>query len=154
MSIRLLNRFYSVSTRNIISDDFVQKYDQFTALSSAEKLQRLTDRGLNVLLASSGFSDALTEVKWGILTSQLSKKNVTLSPYYSHDAAANLQELLRHINIPIFGDPTKNLSLAASDWRNSKQFTIPLSGQAPPDHQLVNKLLLPFLKGLSLPTFL
>ncbi len=79
---------------------------------------------------------------WNLL-----KDKVVLAPYKPHDSAKNLLELLPHLKIPTLGDPTKELSPASSDWRNRRQFTIPLSGQMQADHLEVNKMLFSHLKG-------
>lgn len=141
------HRTYSKKTSHIITPEFKKKYDNFIHLPSEEKLERLITQGLHALAPPlTKPNPASIEARWEGVGERLREKNIQLASFNKSSLVKNLIELLPHIEIPV-SKPSKELSLSARNWKNRKEITIPLSGEALSDHTLVNEMLSRHLKG-------
>jgi hypothetical protein len=145
------HRHYSVPTNSIASPinhlEYKKKYDHFVYIPTEKKLERLIAQGLRCLEPNStDISQGPIEGNWEQASNRLRQRNIQLAPFDKSSLVNNLLALLPHIEIPI-KKQDKEPSLSAKHWRDRKEISIPLLGEAPSDHMIVNEMLRKHLKG-------
>ncbi len=151
LSVSASKRKFS-STPIVITNSFIDRYDNFATLSTVEKVQCLTTRTLDVLLHQRGWGESnqiTNEAKWDLLRNRLAKEGKKLPLFDRGALSVNLKRVVQMIEIPVLQGKNTPLSVTAKHWQSDEELFTPLSAGPTMDQRVICRILPRYLKRQS-----